>query len=118
MALVQVKAVTAEHTHSMWLKHWEQHKPCSQTKLFFPAPDRFRPHEILRFTQKQTGTLNRAICGHNFMQYHRHNVHHSVDPECRLCQQAYEESNHIIRECTANVALRRQYFGEDYLDAG
>jgi ribonuclease HI/retron-type reverse transcriptase len=118
MALVQVKAVTAEHTHSVWLKHWEQHKPCRQTKLFFPAPDRFRSHEILRFTRKQTGTLIRAISGHNFMQYHRHNVHHWVDPECRLCQQADEESNHVIRECTAIVALRRQYFGEDYLDAG
>jgi hypothetical protein len=118
MALVQVKAVTAEHTHSVWLKHREQHKPCRQTNLFFPASDRFRSHEILCFTPKQTGNLIWAICGHNFMQYHRHNVHHWVNPECRLCQQADEESNHVIREYTAILALRRQYFGEDYLDAG
>jgi hypothetical protein len=96
----------------------KQHKPCRQTKLFFPAPDCFRLHEILCFTRKQTRTLIRAICGHNFMQYHRHNVHKWVDPECCLCQQADEESNHVIRECTAIVALRQQYFGEDYLDAG
>jgi hypothetical protein len=49
------------------------------------------------------------------MQYHRHNVHNWIDPECPLCQQADEESDHVIRDCTAIVALRRMYLGESYL---
>jgi ribonuclease HI len=116
MALVQVKAVTAEHTVAVWQKQWNLHKHCRQTRLYFPGPDRSRSHAILRFTRKETGILIRNVTGHNFMQYHRHNVHNWIDPECRLCQQADEESNHVIRDCPAIVALRLKYFGESYLE--
>jgi hypothetical protein len=62
------------------------------------------------------GLLVRATTGHNHLQYHRHVIDPSVDQTCTPCQQADEESNHV-RDCTAIVALRQQYCGEDYLES-
>jgi hypothetical protein len=48
--------------------------------------------------------------------YHRHNVNRSLDPECRLCNEADEESSHIIMQCPAIAGKHLGCFSEYYLD--
>jgi hypothetical protein len=117
MPQIQVKDILAEHTRQTWHKQWSKHTPCRQTKLWFPSTDRSLSHTILCHTRQEVGLLIPATTGHNHLQYHRHNIDLSVDPTCTLCQQADKDSNHVIRDCTAIVALRQQYFGEDYLES-
>jgi hypothetical protein len=61
------------------------------------------------------GTLVRAVPGHSFHNYHRSNIDDSIDPMCRLCKFAIEESSHIIKDCSAIAGLRFSYFAEYYL---
>jgi ribonuclease HI len=109
---VQIKALAAEVTLQRWTKEWSNYAPCRQTRLFFPARDPSRSREILNNTRKDTGLLIRYITGHNFLMYHRSVINHDLDPLCRLCMEAPEDGNHIIRLCRALAGLRQSYMNE------
>jgi hypothetical protein len=109
---VQIKALAAEVTLQRWTKEWSNYAPCRQTRLFFPARDPSRSREILNNTRKDTGLLIRYITGHNFLMYHRSVINPDLDPLCRLCMEAPEDGNHIIRLCRALAGLRQSYMNE------
>lgn len=115
MPTVQVKAISASQTQFLWTKQWSKLKPCRQTKIFFPTPDPSRSFDLLRNSRKDVGTLIRAVTGHSFLNYHRSKINDSIDPMCRLCEFAIEESSHIIKDCSAIAGLRFSYFAEYYL---
>ena len=48
--------------------------------------------------------------------YMRSVINPRLDPSCRLCNTADEESNHIIRDCPALAGIRFAYFSEYYLE--
>ena len=112
---VQVKAISDLLTCRHWTAQWNSTTKYRQTRLFFPSPDPSRSHDLLRNSRKDVGILFRHLSGHCFLQYHRSVINPQIDPSCRLCNSADEESCHIIRDCPALAGLRLQYFGEYYL---
>ena len=58
------------------------------------------------------GLCIRHLTGHSFLRYHRSKVNPSIDPMCRSCLEAKEESSHIILECPAFQEDRFQTFWE------
>lgn len=47
---------------------------------------------------------------------HRSMIDQRINPTCCLCDFAPDESSHIIKDCTAIVGLRLQYFQKWYLE--
>ena len=45
--------------------------------------------------------MTQFITGHNYLNYHRSLANPTVDRTCRLCNQATEDSWHLLSECEA-----------------
>jgi hypothetical protein len=89
-----------------WNDKWQRVIDYRQTKIFFPAPDKSQTKNLLRQTRKDLGLLVRHITGISKLNYPQSLQQPGLSPICRLCGEAREESNHIIRECPALTRTR------------
>ena len=108
----EIKSLARQLTTEKWKSKWLSSGHCRQTKLFFPEPNPKLSRELLRLSRKDLGLCIRHLTGHSFLKYHRSKVNPAVDPQCRLCQEAKEESAHIILDCPAFQEERLQCFWE------
>jgi hypothetical protein len=90
----------------LWNEKWQQVIDYRQTKIFFPAPDNCQTKNLLRQTRKDLGLVVRHITGFSKLNYPQSLQQPGLSPICRLCGEAREESNHIIRECPALTRTR------------
>ena len=60
--------------------------------------------------------LVRHITGHNFLRYHRSVIDPTIDPTCRECGAANEESAHLVFDCCPLLNLRVACFDHHLLD--
>ena len=108
----EIKSLARQLTMEKWKAKWLNSDHCRQSKIFFPEPNPKLSRELLRLSRKDLGLCIRHLTGHSFLKYHRSKVDPAVDPQCRLCQEANEESAHIILECPAFQEERFQCFWE------
>jgi hypothetical protein len=68
--------------------------------------DVMKSKDLLCLSRKNLGLLIRHITGHSFLRYHRSKINPSINPTCRKCVEAKEESHHIIRTCPTLIWQR------------
>ena len=108
----EIKSLAKNLTLDKWKDRWDSSADCRQTKIFFPEPNKKLSKELLNLNRTDLGLCIRHLTGHSFFRYHRSKVDPALDPVCRCCHDATEESAHIILECPALKEERLQYFWE------
>jgi hypothetical protein len=104
------KAVCRKAAHHLliylWNNKWQRVIDYRQTKILFPTPNNYQTKNLLRQTRKSLGLLIRHITGFSNLSYPQSLQQPGCSPIYRLCGEAREESNHIIRECRALTRTR------------
>ena len=108
----EIKSLARNLTTDKWKLRWLESTDCRQTKIFFPEPNQKLSKELLHLNRTDLGLCIRHLTGHSFFRYHRSKVNPAIDPKCRHCQEAREESAHIILDCPAFKEERLQCFWE------
>ena len=108
----EIKSLAKNLTLEKWTARWISSADCRQTKIFFPEPNKKLSKELLNLNRTDLGLCIRHLTGHSFFRYHRSKVNPAVDPQCRGCKEASEESAHIILECPAFQEERFHSFWE------
>jgi hypothetical protein len=92
-----------------WTNRWKSQKEFRQTRLFFPEPNMATSKNILLLSRREMVMLIMNITGHSYLSYHQSLIQRGIiDPVCRLCGTAREESHHLIRSCAALAIERLQ----------
>ncbi len=93
-----------------WTKIWKNLDQARQTKKWFPEPDLGMSSKLFTLDRYAFGQMVQVITGHNYLNYHQNNLGRVSSPLCRYCQEANEESWHIIKECPAFALSRGEAF--------
>jgi ribonuclease HI/retron-type reverse transcriptase len=110
-----VKGLLKARFYEQWNIRWQNSDDCRQTKQWFPSINPNLSHHVVMLDRKHFSLFVQLITGHNFMNRHQALVDKTTDPLCRLCLEDEETSFHIIAECPALAATRRELLGTPFL---
>ena len=115
-----LKLLIRDGIHDRWTAQYTA-TSLSQTKIWFPWPDRQLSRLLLQWERSAFSRLVRFLTGHCFLRRqnalvnstHPQSLAGPLDPAiaCRLCGLAPERACHIIQDCTELDAIRLRFFG-------
>jgi hypothetical protein len=108
LAYATCKQAAADGLEHKWNTKWHRHRPCRQTRIFFPNSNLITSRSLLFHPRQDLGLLSRHLLGHSYLNYHQSKQTFGLDPICLLCGKQKEESHHIICTCLALSQLRLQ----------
>ena len=82
-----------------------------QTHLWFQEPSFRKSRALLGLGREEFSRAIRWLTGFAFLQSPNAKVNTEEDDQCRLCAQAPEKADHILRVCPALNQLRWECFG-------
>jgi hypothetical protein len=89
---------------------WLKDDRFKHTKHFYAQPDALKAKHLLKFSKASVSRLVKIITGHNFLSYFQFQLDCTINPLCRLCEQANETFYHFLTECDALANQRREFF--------
>ena len=102
--------------YEKWQDRWNEEKTCRQTKQFFKDIEINKSKKILKLARSQLTRLVKITTGHNSLAYHAYKIDNTIDPTCRLCEEAIETFYHFATECPRLHNLRREIFKGEPID--
>jgi ribonuclease HI len=101
-------------TKAAWKAEWLQASEYKHSKHFYAGPDSNKAKLLLKHSKTTVSKLVKIITGHNFLSYFQYKVDNTVNPYCRLCDEAYETFHHFITTCPVLRSWRLNIFGDDH----
>ena len=111
-----IKKLLNEAAYQQWQKNWNTEKTCRQTKQFFDLIDSNKSKKILKLGRMRLSVLISLITGHNNLAYHSYVQDNTIDPTCRLCEEAPEAFFHFVNDCPRLRQLRQEIFRNEPIE--
>jgi ribonuclease HI len=100
------KQAVKENSLDLWTSKWLRQIIYRQTKIFFPIPNFPTSCNLMWSSCENLRVPIQHLTGHSRLNYHQSLQQPGLSPTCRLCGEAPEESQHIIRSCPALSSTR------------
>jgi ribonuclease HI len=115
------RARATEALIAQWNNRWYQTPGHRQSKMFYPEVDPLKSTKIVNLDREKLSRLVRFSTGHNFLRKHQDLQIHKTRTltklnRCRLCEDDYEESSHIVAQCEPLWRIRSDAFYKPFLD--
>ena len=107
--------------YESWTRQWSSDQAFArQTRLWFPEPSFRKSRAIISLDREAFSRLIRWLSGFAFLRGlgAKINGEDGDDDSCRLCEEAVEKADHILRECPALNQHRWDCFGTYQLSSG
>ena len=108
--------VDAEVTRR-WNQRWNQTTTARQSRELWPTIDKHKSAQMLLCNRKDYGELVRLFTGHNYLNRHSYLLNEAESPECRLCNESEETSEHVLCDCPLFLGVRSRILGKYVIDA-
>ena len=102
--------IIKEHIYSVWYKRRKNITTCRQTKIFFPEINDKLSKNLGKIKRDDLGKMVSFITGHCNMNRHLNLIDASHDLNCRLCGEAEETPEHVMKSCPSLVSRRLEIF--------
>ena len=95
------QSIVLDRLHAQWNTRWLEYVHARQTKLFVSRVNVKLSHRLLRLDRASLSLVILCVTGHNFLNYHKHNMSRSETDRCRFCLEGREDSWHLVTQCPA-----------------
>jgi ribonuclease HI len=105
-----IKAKIKEMIYNEWKQRWIGTEKYRMTKQFISAPGNSIGRKVINMSKSSLSRLIQIVTGHNFLSYFQFQLDSTVNPLCRMCEQANETFYHYLTDCDALARQRREFF--------
>jgi len=93
-----------------WTDRWKRDPGYWMTKQFLTKPDKAAGKRACNLSKSSLSRLIQLITGHNFLSYFQFKLDPTINPLCRMCEEANETFYHLLIDCPALEVKRREWF--------
>jgi ribonuclease HI len=93
-----------------WAQRWKRDPGYWMTKQFLTKPDKAAGRRACHLSKSSLSRLIQLITGHNFLSYFQFKLDSTINPLCRMCEEANETFFHLLTDCPALEVKRREWF--------
>lgn len=115
--LRELKQSIRDETDKRWKSRWQSLPYARQSKLFWPSPSKTRTWQLMKLPRQEFGLMVQVLTGHNHWRRHQSLIDNTVSAQCRLCNKAEEDSEHLLCSCPSLLETRFSKVGTHQTDA-